>query len=133
MVDLEDKHLLQRELLFKDSYGHSAIEHHKTYGDKLQKMLDAKQRNKIGPCSDTGQLVEDVESGRLSVASSVASQHTLETIQTDNNDESETETFVESGQAQANVTPIESFNDGQDKEFDNSDGEGEQNISTTEL
>uniref|UniRef100_A0A7M5V7V3 Uncharacterized protein n=1 Tax=Clytia hemisphaerica TaxID=252671 RepID=A0A7M5V7V3_9CNID len=44
------KHSLQRELLIKDYYGHSAIDHHARHGDRLQRMLNNKlQRNAIRP------------------------------------------------------------------------------------
>uniref|UniRef100_A0A7M5X8J7 Uncharacterized protein n=2 Tax=Clytia hemisphaerica TaxID=252671 RepID=A0A7M5X8J7_9CNID len=50
ILELEDKHSLQRELLIKDYYGHSAIDHHARHGDRLQRMLNNKlQRNAIRP------------------------------------------------------------------------------------
>ncbi|XP_066925678.1 uncharacterized protein [Clytia hemisphaerica] len=125
MVDLEDKHLLQRELLYKDYHGHSAIEHHKMNGDKLQKMLDAKlMQNRVAPCPDSEQLVDEMETGRLSVASSVASsvmsKHILETSMDE-------ETNVESEQTPpVTETPIESFDDEQYEEFENSEDEIDQ-------
>ena len=66
ITELEDKHSLQRKLLFKDHYGHSAIDHHARHGDKL-----SKKRNAVHPVSPSmkDQLDEsetDLESGRRS-------------------------------------------------------------------
>ena len=68
MTELEDKHSLQRELLIKDYYGHSAIDHHARHGDKLQRILNNKlQRNTIRPVlpnkEDQLDGHQDIESG----------------------------------------------------------------------
>ena len=82
MTELEDKHSLQRELLIKDYYGHSAIDHHARHGDMLPRILNNNfQRNTIRPVlpnkedqldgkvSETDDYSRDLESGHSSAAS----------------------------------------------------------------
>jgi len=62
--DLEEKHSLQRKLLFKDYYGYSAIDHHARHGDKL-----LKRQNTVHPVSpkkedQLDELELDLEGGR---------------------------------------------------------------------
>ncbi|XP_066928820.1 uncharacterized protein [Clytia hemisphaerica] len=82
ITELEDKHFLQREHLFKDHHGYSAT-------DKLPRFLNSKlQRNVIRPVlsnkedqlDEQGEIrsaeyTEDIESGRNSAASARESAH----------------------------------------------------------
>jgi len=68
--DMQEKHHLQRELLYKDKEGHSAIDHHKKFGEKKQRKPSgflkklvlaaaASRNNSVHPDNDEDKLVEE--------------------------------------------------------------------------
>ena len=72
MIELDEHHKRQRELLIKDYHGHSAIDHHKRTNGKVEKMkndwmrIKEFRRNTVHPVSPQKQdqfNENDLESG----------------------------------------------------------------------